>query len=251
MLQRPDDRVSSLLTPAHSIHKLLAINKRTGIEARSAVQTFEDGIASHKDPPSLAQLDQLFRTAGVDLTVQACLKALGEAALSPADITHAVAVTCTNQGNPGYDLLVHRQLGLSHAVERTLLHGVGCAGGLATMRIAAQMALGATARSRPARILVFACELCTPLVRTELAEAERSSAADVGIAATLFSDAAAAFILVNDLGRSSRPPIYQLLDTFCETLPDTLSDMSFYFDSSGLCFSLLVSRPSRLTLPAL
>lgn len=231
-----------MLNDARRIRKLLAINKQTGIDSRSAVQTFEDGLAGRPDPPSLVELDQLFRTAGVELAVQACRKAMEEADLEPVDITHTVGVTCTNQGNPGFDLLVHRHLGLSPTVDRTLLHGVGCAGGLAIMRAASQLALAATARNRPARILAFACELCTPLVRAELAAAEFSPPEDVGIAAALFSDAAAAFILTNDLDRKARLPIFRLLATHYEGLADTMQDMSFYIDSSGEGSSLVIYR---------
>lgn len=197
------------------------------------MQTFQDGIAGRTEPPSLVELDHIFRTAGVDLTMQACRKAMEEADLEPVDITHTVAVTCTNQGNPGFDLLVHRQLGLSPTIDGTLLHGVGCAGGLAVMRAASQLALAATVRNRPARILAFACELCTPLARAELAVAESSSPEHVGIAAALFSDAAAAFVLTNDVGRSSKPPIFRLLGTHYEVLIDTMQDISFYVDSNG------------------
>lgn len=115
-----------------------------------------------------------------------------------------------------------------------LLHGVGCAGGLAIMRAAAQIALGATARGRPARILAFACELCTPNVRCELAAAERSTGEDIGIAGALFSDGAAAFVLCNSIGLGEETqPLFQLLEWESATLPDTAEHMSFYADPYG------------------
>lgn len=101
------------------------------------------------------------------------------------------------------------------------------------MRAAAQMALAATARRRPARVLAFACELCTPNVRSELAAAEKSLPADVCVAATLFSDAAAAFILVNDLGLGHCEAQFEVMAFDNAVLPDTIQQMSFLATPSG------------------
>ncbi|KAM0719431.1 hypothetical protein Q7P37_005336 [Cladosporium fusiforme] len=220
-------------TESKGLQKLLAINKKTGIETRASVIDAKYGFAAQPKPPTITDLDTHFRKVGVGLAVQACEKALQEAGVEREDITHTVAVTCTSQGNPGYDLLVNQQLGLSVNVDRSLLHGVGCAGGLSIMRAAAQMALAATARRRPARVLAYACELCTPNVRSELAAAEKSLPEDVCVAAALFSDAAAAFVLVNDLGRGQRKAQYELLAFDNAVLPDTLQHMSFLVTPSG------------------
>ena len=185
----------------------------------------------------------------MDLTVQACKKALREWGGEYSEITHTIAVTCTNQGNPGYDLLVNRKLGLQPTVDRILLHGVGCAGGLAIMRAAAQIACGSTIRGRPARILAFACELCTPNVRFDLAEAVRcTDPAKVSIAGALFSDAAAAFVLCNDYGMNDEgDAIFQLLDWDNATIPDTVQHMAFYADPHGLSIILRTDLEILLT----
>ncbi|KAL1589169.1 hypothetical protein WHR41_02085 [Cladosporium halotolerans] len=215
------------------LRKLLAINRKTGIETRSSVLDLKTGFAAPSEPPTISDIDSHFRDVGVKLAVQACEKALREAGLSPEDITHTVAVTCTNQGNPGYDFLVNERLGLSPNVDRTLLHGVGCAGGLATMRAAAQMALAGTARRRPVRVLAFACELCTLNVRNELAAAEASLPEDVCVAAALFSDAAAAFVLTNDLGRGAAEAVYEVCAFDNAVLPGTKHHMSYLIDPFG------------------
>jgi fungal type III polyketide synthase len=218
------------------LKKLLQINRTTGIETRSSIKMYESGFANQTEPPSISDLDQLYRQAGVDLTVQACKKALREWGGEYADITHTIAVTCTNQGNPGYDLLVNRKLGLSSTVDRMLLHGVGCAGGLAIMRAAAQIACGAAVRHRPARILAFACELCTPNVRHDLAEAAACpDPANVSIAGALFSDAAAAFVLCNEYAvQDEQDAIFQLMEWDNATIPDTIQHMAFYADPQGM-----------------
>ena len=196
---------------------------------------YETGWGTERKPPSIEEMNALFRTAGVALTVQACEKAIDEWNGNPGDITHTVAVTCTNQGNPGFDLLVNRQLELSSSVDRTLLHGVGCAGGLAIMRTAAQIVCGATMRGRPARILCFACELSTPSVRHEVdAAAECLDVSQVCIAGALFSDAAAAFVLCNDLGlQKSVKPVYELLNWDNTLVPNTSNDLEFFVEANG------------------
>lgn len=113
-----------------SIKKLLENNQNTGIETRSAIVDHSTEHAADGIPKSLADLDHLFLIAGVDLTVEACKKALQEWEGQLNEMTHTVAVTCTNQGNPGYDVLVDEKLGSSTSVKRILLQGVGCAGGL-------------------------------------------------------------------------------------------------------------------------
>ncbi|CAG7941851.1 unnamed protein product [Penicillium salamii] len=220
------------------IKKLLQVNRSTGIETRSAIQPYEAGFATQKDPPSISDIDQFFRQAGVDLAVQACQKALKDANIAPEQITHTVGVTCTNQGNPGYDFHVARQLNLPLNVDRTLLHGVGCAGGLSIMRAAAQIAGGASLRRKPARILAFACELCTPNVRHYLSMAELgTNSGQVNIAATLFSDAAAAFVLCNEYAMAQDTQVtaqFELLEWGCDLVAGTAEHMTFYSDIDGL-----------------
>lgn len=204
------------------------------------IRLYETGFASRPDPPSIVDLDTFYRSAGVELAAQACRKALREWGGAVEDITHIIAVTCTNQGNPGYDLLVARKLGLPHTIDRMLLHGVGCAGGLAIMRAAAQIASGATIRRKPARVLAFACELCSPNVRHDLDQAQAcADPADVSIAGALFSDGAAAFVLCNERGMPDDREgagLFQLMEWGNATIPDTMQYMGFYANPIGECF---------------
>ncbi|KAK4861374.1 hypothetical protein LT330_004290 [Penicillium expansum] len=228
------------------IKKLLRLNRSTGIETRSAIRPYEVGFATQTDAPSISEIDQFFREAGVNLAVEACRKALEEAHVTPEQITHTIAVTCTNQGNPGYDFLVARKLNLPSSVDRMLLHGVGCAGGLSILRAAAQIAGGASLRRKPARILAFACELCTPNVRRYLSLAEVTPDSDpANIAAVLFSDAAAAFVLCNEYAIAQDDqvtPQYRLLEWGHDLIPDTAEHMSFYADVNGLLIAIRYFR---------
>lgn len=194
-------------------------------------------------PPSISELDRFFRKSGVDLTVQACKKAMRESGSAPKDITHIVAVTCTNAGNPGFDLLVAQKLGLRPETDRTLLHGVGCAGGLSAMRAAAAMAQSASLRNRPARILVFACEICSINVRCDLEEVVEHPE-DTKISPVLFSDGAASFVISNELVPGAKQKaVYSLVNWETATMPNTAKELEFMTDPSGFRATLTKEVP--------
>ncbi|KAI4214643.1 MAG: hypothetical protein LQ351_002716 [Letrouitia transgressa] len=218
-----------------SIKKLLQVNQTTLIQSRSTLKPYEDPFWSRSIAPTISELDRIFRKAGVDLTVQACKKALRDAKLKPSDITHTVAVTCTNAGNPGFDLLVADKLGLSPETDRTLLHGVGCAGGLSAMRAAAALAQSYSLRGRPARILCFACEICSVNVRADLEDVVSTSPEDAKISPVLFSDAAASFVLCNELAGASVADrsVYELVDWETCTIPRTAGELEFVAATMG------------------
>ena len=148
------------------------------------------------------------------------------------EVTHVVSTTCTNSANPGFDHYVIKQLGLRSGIEKILLHGIGCSGGLAAIRAAANLALGSSFRKKPARILVLACEVSTPLVRSELDSIHEEQKTRIG--ACLFSDCASACIISNGVRESEpRMPIFQLLGWRHEILPDSETDLGFDVDPLG------------------
>lgn len=149
-----------------------------------------------------------------------------------SELTHLVATTCTNSANPGYDYYVARELGVTGSVERTLLHGVGCAGGLAALRTAANIALLAAFLQKPARILVVASELVSPLARSELESLTQNQELRIGV--TLYSDGASALVLSNGVGdMHGEKPLYDLLAWDSQTLPDTEKDITFDVHPNG------------------
>lgn len=144
-----------------------------------------------------------------------------------------VSTTCTNSANPGYDHFVAKQLGLRSSVQKTLLHGVGCSGGGATIRTACNLALGSSYQKRPARVLVLACEICSGLVRSELDSVSESQ--QVSIAGCIFSDCAAACVVSNGLGEPAvNGSVYDILGWRHELLEDTDEDLRFDIDTKGV-----------------
>jgi type III polyketide synthase len=217
-----------------SMQKVLSINRFTGIDTRSSIGTPDHPIVNKPQPPTIAELHALFMTDGVPLAVSASRKALLEAGLDPSSITHVVATTCTDSANPGYDHYVAKELGLRPDTERVLLHGIGCSGGLAALRTAANLALGHRARGKPARVLVLATEVSTTMVRSELDSVDALQETRIGVA--LFSDCAGAAVLSNGLGpegSASAPPVYELLGWENRVIPDTEADLGFDVDPCG------------------
>ncbi|KAI9827469.1 MAG: hypothetical protein M1832_004819 [Thelocarpon impressellum] len=214
-----------------ALSKVQAINRYTGIESRSAIGDHDHPIANGKTAPSISELCDLFLTEGVALSVKACRKAIKEWGGSVDEITHVVSTTCTNTANPGFDHFVVKELGLRSGVEKVLLHGVGCSGGLAALRTAANVALGASFRDRPARVLVLACEISSVLVRHELDMISEEQKVAIGV--TLFSDCASAVVLSNGIGKERGGPIYELMGWDHVTLPDTEGDLGFDVDPKG------------------
>lgn len=148
------------------------------------------------------------------------------------EITHVVSTTCTNSANPGFDHYVTKQLGLRSGVEKILLHGIGCSGGLAAIRAACNLALGSSFRKKPARVLVLACEISSLMVRSELDSIDKEQKTRIGVC--LFSDCASAAILSNGIGEDEiRLPIYELLGWKHEILADTDTDLGFDVDPLG------------------
>ncbi|KAF2995732.1 t3pks [Curvularia kusanoi] len=226
--------------------KLQAVIQKNEIRSRPTILDCASWTEADATPPAIDELSQVFRTLGVDMTVSACNKALKEAQLLASDVTHVVAVTCTDQGSPGYDLSVTRKLLLDSGVQRTLLHGVGCAGGLSALREAANLAVAATARNRPARILVFATELCSLFLRAEM-QAACSDNQEVHIALSLFSDASAALVVCNDMGLTTNErPIYKLQEWSGALLPGTEGHMSYCVSPSGMIATITRDVPKAV-----
>ncbi len=194
-------------------------------------------------PPTIDELSEIFRLEGVDLAAAACIKALREARVATKEITHVVAVTCTDQGSPGYDLFVSQKLQLPETVQRTLLHGVGCAGGLSALREAANLAAAASLRGKPARVLVFATELCSLFLRAEL-QAACKDEKNLHIAPALFSDASAALVVCNGLALTvEQKPIYELQEWDSALIPGTKDLMSYSVSPSGMLATIRKEVP--------
>ncbi|KAJ7505745.1 type Iii polyketide Synthase [Mycena galericulata] len=231
--------------PSPALNKVLAINRRTGIKTLSFIRPSLEPPA----PPSIKEVTDIFLRDGLALAISASRSAIGEAGLAVDQITHVVATTCTNSSNPGFDTYLAQELGLRPNVEKVLLHGVGCAGGLAGLRLTASLCQAAAWRGEPAHVLLIACEITSSMRRDELKVIDRDQ--QVRIAVTLFGDGASALVLSLDSGAlEPTRGIYELVNWAHLTVPDTYSDLAIDVDASGFKPTLSTRIPS-LTGPCM
>ncbi|KAL9614294.1 MAG: hypothetical protein Q9167_001177 [Letrouitia subvulpina] len=214
-----------------ALKKVLSINRFTGIETRATIGEVDHPLVNQPNAPTIKQLNDFFQQEGVRLSVNACKKSVQEWGGRIEDITHIVSTTCTNSANPGFDHLVIKELGIDCNVEKILLHGVGCSGGLAAIRTAANLALGSTYRKKPARVLVLACEISSLLVRSELDSINEEQQTRIGVC--LFSDCASSAVLSNGIGENESELVYEMLGWRHEIINDTAGDLGFDVDPLG------------------
>ncbi|HEY8455357.1 MAG TPA: type III polyketide synthase [Actinopolymorphaceae bacterium] len=141
-----------------------------------------------------------FATEAPPLAKQAVSSALTSAGLHPADIGALAVVSCTGYPTPGLDIVLARDLGMSHAVRRLMIGHMGC--------YAALPGLGAVAdyvavHGRAGVLLC--CELTSlhlqpPLPRQQ--SRHRDDEMEQLVTHALFGDAAAAVVVVPDTGPS-------------------------------------------------
>ncbi|KAJ7637560.1 type Iii polyketide Synthase [Mycena polygramma] len=233
--------------PSPALDKVLVINRRTGIKTHCLIYPLLDLPA----PTSIKEVSEIFLKEGLALALSASRRAVDEAGLTALEITHVVATTCTNSSNPGFDTFLAQELGLRPSVEKVLLHGVGCAGGLAGLRLAASLCQAAAWRGEPAHVLLVACEITSSMRRDELMRISRDQQVRIGV--TLFGDGASTLILSLDPGEINRTHkfpkgIYELVNSAHLTVPDTYSDLRIDVDATGFKPTLSARIPS-LTAP--
>ncbi|BAE62591.1 unnamed protein product [Aspergillus oryzae RIB40] len=226
------DELEKLISAFHdpndpAVRKTLYVNEKSRIQTRRAAVPFDDPFWSDPKLPDIAECDVLFRKYGVPVAEEAARKALADWNGSFNDLTHVVVVTCTNTANPGLDYMICERLGLRKNVQRTLLHGVGCAGGAAALRTANELLLGAAFQGKPGRALVVACEICMIFFRSMLEDIVKAQEANVAM--TLFGDGAGAMVLSNGIcpKTSERAPLWNILNCRTTLLEDSASSIQF------------------------
>ena len=140
-----------------------------------------------------------YREVGTAMLERAAARALG--GTDPARVTHVVTISSSGVATPSLDAALVATLGLSPGVRRVPVFGLGCAGGVAGLQIARDLAAG----DPEARVLLLCVELCS-LTLLAGDHAKRNF-----VACALFGDGAAAALIGQDdsgaslarLGRSA------------------------------------------------
>jgi alkylresorcinol/alkylpyrone synthase len=200
---------------------LASLFANTGIRHRYGVKPMEWYLERRGWPDRT----QAFLEGAEALFVDVAEKALARADLRAENIDTVVTVCSTGIATPTLEARVAGRMGFRADVSRVPVFGLGCAGGVSGLSIAARLA-----QSRPgSNVLMVALELCTLAVRHD-----ELSKANI-VAASLFGDGAAAVVLRAGDGGATR------VEASGEKLwPDTLDIMGWRVDPEG--FGVIFQR---------
>jgi len=199
------------------LDRLLPLFANTGIRTRRLCKPPEWYESDH----GLEEKNAAYIESATTLCAEAGRELLQRRNLSPSDIDRVYYINTTGIATPSIDARLMNVLGINRQARRTPVWGLGCAGGVAGLAMAAQDLAG---RPRE-RALVFAAEMCT---LTFLADDYSKSNL---VATALFADGAAAALVSGDETGDAGLPI---VGTRSMLFPDSLNVMGWSVVSRGL-----------------
>jgi len=200
---------------------LASLFSNTGIRHRYGVMPMEWYLERRGWP----ERTQAYLEGAEALFVDVARNALAQADLAAHEIDTVVTVSSTGIATPTLEARVAKRMGFRSDISRVPVFGLGCAGGVSGLSIAARLA-----QARPgSNVLLVTFELCTLAVRhDELTKANI-------VAISLFGDGAAAAVL-----RAGDGGATQVEATGEKLWPDTLDVMGWSVDPEG--FGVIFQR---------
>lgn len=195
---------------------LQAAFENAGIGWRHAVRPLD----WYRQPLGWRARNAAFSEAAQALLLDAGQRALAQAGIAGDRIDTVVTISSTGLATPTLEARLAPALGLRADVRRVPVFGLGCAGGVTGLALAARLAR-ATAGGH---VLLLCVETCTLAFR-----ADRGQRADI-IASILFGDGAAAACLAPATDDAAGPLIGEGREW---TWPDSLNIMGWDVDDSG------------------
>ncbi len=202
--------------------KLLPVFVNTGIEKRHSICPISWFDDDH-DWPDRAQA---FIEGATDLFKKAASKALDDAGLQAKEIDTIVTISSTGIATPTIEARVMSEMGFRDTVRRVPVFGLGCAGGVTGLGLAARLAIAEPGSV----ILLVVIELCTLAFRKD----EMTKSNLIGTA--LFGDGAAAAII----STKQSGAIADIEFSYEHTWPNTLNIMGWNIDTTG--FSVIFDK---------
>lgn len=178
-------RAEEVLAPlAPELVEKLAVFESVGIRKRHLAMPMD----WYLEPHGWADRSAAYQQVGLDVLERAARDALERAGLPPSAVDGVVLVSTTGISTPSLDARLVNRMRLRPDVARVPVWGLGCAGGVAGLRVAADLA-----RANPSkRYLLLAMELCS------LSFNLNDLSVRAFVATTLFSDGAAAALVRGD-----------------------------------------------------
>jgi alkylresorcinol/alkylpyrone synthase len=202
--------------------RMMPVYANTGINMRHSICPYE----WFREEQGWQQRSEAFVTGASHLFGVVSARALEQAGLSASQIDTIVMISSTGIATPTIEARVMSELGFRDDVNRVPVFGLGCAGGIAGLALAARLA----AAQPDTNVLVVVIELCSLTFRRD--EMTKSNI----IATALFGDGAAAAVL-STLGKNPHAEIEFMGE---HTWPGTQDVMGWRMDNQG--FSAIFSR---------
>jgi alkylresorcinol/alkylpyrone synthase len=195
--------------------RMAPVFRTAGIRTRQSVMPLE----WYLQPLGWPERNAAYLAGAVDLFVQAAQAALDEAGLTGAEVDVIVTASSTGIAAPSLEARAMERMGFRPDAARVPVFGLGCAGGVTGLALAARLA----AAEPGATVLFVTVELCTLAFRaTDL------SKADI-VATALFGDGAAACVL-----KAGAEGFADIVGKAEHTWPDSLDIMGWRVDPEGL-----------------
>ena len=173
----------------------------------------------YEQPHGWAERNALYLAATEQLFEEAARSAIEKAGLSPDEIDGVVTVSTTGIATPSLEARVGPRLGLRPDVRRVPVFGLGCAGGVSGLALAARLA-----SSQPGSNWLFvAIETCSISIRLD------SDDPAAIVATALFGDGAAAAVV-----GSGREGLARIAGAAEKMWPGTLNIMGWRVEDPGL-----------------
>ena len=211
-----------------------ALAKR--IFANSGVRTRQAAVSPLLEDVSEWTTEQRMRryqVEAVPLGKEAVGRALTDAGIRADELGLFAVCSCTGYATPGLDILLARDLGMSPSVQRLFVGHMGCYAALPGLGTAADFAV---ARGRPALLL------CAELTSLHLQPASTRTDLQQIVSHALFSDAAAAVVVMPD------GPGYAVRDVVAVTDTTTADHMTWEVTDLGFRMGLSPRVPAVLEL---
>ncbi|MHB8634143.1 MAG: type III polyketide synthase [Thermoplasmatota archaeon] len=169
-------------------HPILSVFDNARITTRHLAMPLDWYVAPH----GFRDRNEAYTKVGFELCVEAATKALRAAGVAPAEVGATIFVSTTGMATPSMEARLSNRLGFSPGMVRVPVWGLGCAGGVAGLARAAELA-----DRLQAPVLLVALELCSLSFDIERALDPGSRRPDKKslVAASLFSDGCAAAVL--------------------------------------------------------
>jgi alkylresorcinol/alkylpyrone synthase len=195
--------------------RLSGVFANAGIAFRHLARPVEWYLRS----PSFTERTDVYLEVALNLFVEAAEAALAEVGLGAENIDTIVTVSSTGIAAPSLEARAMGRMGFRTDVTRIPVFGLGCAGGVSGLALAAKLARAAPG----ATVLFVTVELCSLALRTDgVGKADMVSAA-------LFGDGAAACVV-----RAGDEGFAEIAGSAEKTWPNTLDVMGWKVEPSGL-----------------